>query len=393
MVQEDLAALFSLPRGFRKFYFHNNNPLNYNLLDRKILFLFTGMLFSISTYSQRITGIVMDQQTHDTISFASVYFSGTFTGTHTDHKGRFSLDLAGKPAVPITVSAIGYYSVTISAYNSVTPLVVFLEPKVYEMKEVVVSAESLEKERTANMKIFRREFLGTSIYALNSEIVNEKEITFNYGSDKDTLRAYANKPIQMSNKSLGFNIMYYLDKFEFDRNSTDFLVRGNILFMEDTLAIKNKNRIEKRRRHAYLGSIMHYFRSLWADQLKANGFTVNTLLDKPLTCSDLVIADSVGKYFYTPETIFISYSGKRSFVEFLSDSVIFYKDGLYDYSGISWTGQMASLRIGDWLPYEYEAAPSKDSDIEKKKSGIKKQARRSKKSRSKDHTSPPSPLS
>ena len=331
-------------------------------MGNKILLFFIGILFSLNTYSQHITGIVLDQQSHDTISFASVYFNGTFTGTHTDHRGRFSLDLLGKPAMPIIVSAIGYYSVTITEYAPGTPITVFMSPKVYEMPEVVVSAESLAKERSANLKIFNREFLGTSIYAVNSDILNEKDITFNYGRDKDTLRAYALNPIQIHNKSLGLNLTYYLDKFEYNRGTSDFLIRGNIFFEEDTINIKNKQRTEKRRRHAYLGSIMHFFRALWADQLKKEGFSVVTLPGKALTSKDIVIEDSIGKYFCTPEVIYIAYSGKNSFVKFLSDRVVFYKNGEYDYTGISWTGKMSLLRIGDWLPYEYGETLSGQSD-------------------------------
>ena len=173
-------------------------------MGSKILLFFTGIFFSLNTYSQHITGIVTDQQSHDTISFASVYFNGTFTGAHTDNRGRFSLDLSGKPAMPIIVSAIGYYSVTITEYAPGTPIIVLMSPKVYEMPEVVVSAESLEKERSANLKIFNREFLGTSIYAMNYDILNKKILPSIMVADKDTLRAYALKPIQIHNKSLGF---------------------------------------------------------------------------------------------------------------------------------------------------------------------------------------------
>ena len=111
---------------------------------------------------------------------------------------------------------------------------------------------------------------------------------------------------------------------------------------------------------------MHYFRSLWADQLKTDGFIVNTLDGKALTSKDMVITDSSSKFFYSPQKLYISYSGKISNVRFLYDSVDFHKDGGYDFTKISWTGDMASLRIGDLLPYEYIAATSKKSDIEKK---------------------------
>jgi hypothetical protein len=42
-----------------------------------------------------------------------------------------------------------------------------------------------------------------------------------------------------------------------------------------------------------------------------------------------------------------------STIKFLSDSVYFSKYGYFDPSAILWEGQMAGLRIADWLPYEY----------------------------------------
>jgi hypothetical protein len=47
------------------------------------------------------------------------------------------------------------------------------------------------------------EFLGRAVYSNGCEILNEKDITFNYGSDSVTLRAIAFQPLQVHNKALG----------------------------------------------------------------------------------------------------------------------------------------------------------------------------------------------
>jgi hypothetical protein len=55
----------------------------------KIISIFFLITLSITGYGQIIRGTILDQNTHVKINFASVYFSGTFAGTHTDKNGFF----------------------------------------------------------------------------------------------------------------------------------------------------------------------------------------------------------------------------------------------------------------------------------------------------------------
>ena len=69
-----------------------------NRLLLAILLLHLGAL----TFSQVITGIVLDQETREPVDFASVYFNGTFTGTTTDEHGEFELDVTKYRSRPLT---------------------------------------------------------------------------------------------------------------------------------------------------------------------------------------------------------------------------------------------------------------------------------------------------
>ena len=102
-----------------------------------------------------------------------------------------------------------------------------------------VTAKSYEKDRKANLKLFKKEFLGSTTNSRNCEILNEDDISFNYGSDRDTLKAYALKPILIFNRALGYKITYYLDIFEYTRKSNGLSFTGSIIFTED-LATKTK---------------------------------------------------------------------------------------------------------------------------------------------------------
>ena len=68
-------------------------------------------------------------------------------------------------------------------------ILVYLEPKIFEMKDVSVNARANPNIRRENLAIFRREFLGRTRNAKECEIINEDDIRFITSADKDTLRA------------------------------------------------------------------------------------------------------------------------------------------------------------------------------------------------------------
>jgi hypothetical protein len=327
-----------------------------SLLMKRLPVFFFLTAMSLTTFGQVIRGIVLDKANRDTLSFAMVYINGTFVGTYTDAHGRFALDITGNTGMPLTVSAMGYYSQTYTDYSPSRPLFVFLSPKVVELEEVVISAKANTARRTSNMKVFRREFLGTTSNALDCEILNERDITFNYDSDRDTLKAYALKPIEIHNKALGYKITYFLDKFEYYRSAKTFIFKGSIVFKEDlTGGMDEREAFARKRRYAYLGSRMHFFRSLWRNDLEAQGFNVRNWAYDNLEYDRIVANIDGRKYFRFSENVGICYFTKmpESTVVFLKDMVYFDEKGYFDPSGISWEGKMATQRIADWLPYEY----------------------------------------
>jgi hypothetical protein len=326
---------------------------------RKVILLFLFINIWLPAYNQVIKGTVFDQKTHEAIVSATVYFNGTSVGALTDKDGRFELDVTKNVPMPLTVSTLGYNSATLNytEYSTGNPVIINLIPKVFELNEVVVKAKPLARERNYNLMVFKNEFLGTSVNAQNCEILNEDDITFNYGSDRDTLKAFAKKPIQIFNKKLGYKITYYLDKFEFYKRSKSFVYKGNLIFNED-LATNNPEKpiYERRRKNSYMGSRMQFFRALWANDLKSTGFVVNNSIIDFLDYSNIVIeAAGQRKYLNYKENLGICYYSKlpTSYIVFRKEKVYFEKNGYFDESGIIWEGKMANQRIGEQLPYDY----------------------------------------
>ncbi len=320
----------------------------------KKLPLFTlFIIFTTTAFTQVIKGTIFEQDTNNFVCFANVYFNGTFVGTTSDANGNFELSISKNRSMPLTISAIGYYSVTLSDFSTTEPLIIYLKPKTYDLGEAVVSSKSLERQRRRNLKLFKEEFLGTTANAEECKILNESDITFNYDSDEDTLKAFASKPILIENSALGYKVTYYLDKFEYYKRKEATFFCGNIIFGEDETNEATQELFEEIRKYTYLGSKLHFFRALWSNDFESNGFTVTNSTRQSFLCKEIVIQDHGNKYLSYTENLYVDYGKNFSYIQFLKPKVYFDKTGYFDPSGINWKGKMAEQRIADWLPYEY----------------------------------------
>lgn len=322
----------------------------------KSLFLLLFLSLDLTAYNQVIKGTVSDKDNHSRIGFAYIYFNGTYIGTNTDKEGYFELDISKYPSMPLTISALGYYSVTLSVASYSKPLIIFLKPKLYELSEVVISEKSNERERKRNLNLFMNTFLGTTKNAKSCAITNPNDILF--VSHNDTLKAFSSNPILIDNQALGYKITYFLDEFVLDIRNESFSFSGNIIFRDDQDADETQKLMFKsRRKLTYLGSRMHFFRSLWKNELDSTNFRLKNSEFEDLSYKDVVMKeDSLTKYLTYPEEIGICYQSNlpTSFIVFLQEKANFDINGYFDPSSLSWQGEMSLKRIADWLPYEYE---------------------------------------
>lgn len=331
---------------------------------RKFILLIVFIDFHIVAYNQVVSGTVFDSKTDSTICFATIYFNGTYIGTSSDINGNFKLDISKNASMALTISSIGYYSVTLTDFLTDKPLRVYLEPKVFEINEVFVSAKSLERKRKVNLRLFKNEFLGKTANAKSCEIINENDISFNYDSDRDTLKAFALKPLFIYNKALGYKITYYLDKFEYYRKSKSFSWTGNIIFNEDLSTDEiSKKLYEEKRNITYSGSRMHFLRALWANDLKLSGFEVKNSDNINLNYDTIVINEfsnlkdepnRYNKFIISPFNLYIFYNKEISNIIFRNPKIYFDETGYCDSSGITWLGDMVKKRVGDTLPLNYK---------------------------------------
>ncbi len=340
---------------------------------RKIIIFFILTWYFSPAYCQTFKGTVYDRSTDSTISFASIYFSGTSIGTYSDIHGNFELDISKYNSMPITISMLGYYSVSLSEHGSNKKYDIYLSPKLNLLKEVIVKANG---KRKTYLRIFKREFLGETENARDCNIINEDDLRFVYYADSNVLKAYSSKPILIQNNALGYTITYYMDKFKYNRRigtmgeliETSTII-GNYLFKDNMISLNEyeKVKVEERRKSAYFGSRMQFFRLLYQGNIVQSGEN-NILLNNDsaisegfiigskstITCSSIISKkDSLSGYLKNKGELSVSYKWKNSSINVKEDSVYFEKDGYYDPFGAEFSGEISKQRIGDLLPFEY----------------------------------------
>ncbi|MDR1859806.1 MAG: TonB-dependent receptor [Bacteroidales bacterium] len=118
---------------------------------KKILFsTFLNMLIFSAVAQHRIR--VLDSRTHDVLSFASVYFPDTKTGTMTDSSGIFTVNSDSRTLLT-QVSCIGYKTL-LQTLDTRRDTVLWLEASHFDLQEVVVSGSSsrLQGENVMNVE-------------------------------------------------------------------------------------------------------------------------------------------------------------------------------------------------------------------------------------------------
>lgn len=142
--------------------------VTYTVLDRKII-LAPEFLTETSAQQRSVSGTVRDE-TGAAMPGVSIQLQGTQTGQLTDADGRYSLQYADDDAVLI-FSFIGYIAQDV-ALNGRSVIDVVLMEDVVNLKEVVVTAFGIEKEKKA-ISYATQEIEGEKVSAVgNPNILN-----------------------------------------------------------------------------------------------------------------------------------------------------------------------------------------------------------------------------
>lgn len=244
-----------------------------------LIFLFC---FSLQTAMSQNTlkGKVLAADTKQPIHLANVFLSNTSIGTLTNAEGLFTIDHFPPGRYDVVVSCIGYESYVATIQYAQLPLTieVNLKPRINILDEVIV--EPYEKNGWEKYgQFFMDNFIGTSALSKDCKLKNPQTVRFRYNKKENTLRAFADEPIILENRALGYILKYDLKTFEYNYSTRIMYYQGYPLFEEmETGRKRLEKKWEEKRADAYYGSLMHFMRSLFRNKLIEEGFEVRKLI-------------------------------------------------------------------------------------------------------------------
>ncbi|HMI60213.1 MAG TPA: carboxypeptidase-like regulatory domain-containing protein [Puia sp.] len=254
---------------------------------KKNLFLLVGsFLIAAASRAQpgntlttiTLTGKVTDSATGKPIPGCSVYINSTSLGTVSSTDGSFRLHNVPQGRSELVISAIGYqtYVTEISGSSLPDEWKVRLRPKITELSAVTV--EPYDKNGWVKYgQVFLDNFIGTAgnENVSSCTLRNHKVLRFFFSKKNNRLSVSATEPLIIENQALGYHIQYQLEQFSLDFNRHVVLYLGYPLFQE--IPTNRKRLLRERldnRRHAYLGSLRQFVRSLYYDCPGLQGFSM-----------------------------------------------------------------------------------------------------------------------
>jgi len=238
------------------------------------------VLFGHNLYGQTqpftLSGSVRDSATGMPIPAVSVFLNGTSKGTTTHDDGTFLLTGIQPGGYQLVISAIGYttFQTDINTRQLASILNVILQTRAVELAADTVEPGDINGWRKWG-RLFWNIFIGTTHNASYCTIENKDVLRFHYNPKSRKVTVSAVEPLIIVNEALGYTIEYRLESFSYDLSRDAFAFYGHPFFRELTPRdSEQKQDWEYNRRLAYLGSILHFMRSLYKGRLREEGFIV-----------------------------------------------------------------------------------------------------------------------
>lgn len=238
------------------------------LLKKISLCIFFFCILTQVSAQITIQGKVLNAQTKLPIENVSVYFNNTQIGTTSDEKGQFKL-YTKRLYSDLVISAIGYESKTVNTSANETNYTILLKEKTNSLMEVTVRTGKNDWNRWGDF--FSMLLLGSNPHnRRDCKILNPNDIKFYYNEDKQYLEVIAEKPILIKNSAM--DCLTHLDIYEFGYN----FIGDNLTYSSSAFYEGFNNKPNKSRQLSimvnYLGSRMHFYRSLYSNTLEKENF-------------------------------------------------------------------------------------------------------------------------
>lgn len=233
-------------------------------------------------FAQRtLSGKIVDNNNGQPIAGASIYINSTTIGRMSNENGLFSFDDIPLGSQELVITYVGYETISYSFSTSQLPLKLDfkLKSKVQELNEVTVegSYAVLDIRNKQIWQKFKDGFLGITPYSDQCTIQNMDDIELRYVKETRGMKAVAKRPIIIVNKALGYLIEYDLEHFELLPSGRSLAGKSFFKELSDKELTENKRKL---RNASYYGSMSHFLRSVYNNNLNAEGFEVHSITRK-----------------------------------------------------------------------------------------------------------------
>ena len=226
-----------------------------------------------------------------------------------------------------------------------------------ELDEIVITYKD-PMSREQKTRMFKIGFLGT-VDDEKCRIENENDLILRYSSEKEVLTVSSNNPIVVINRYLGYKLEYSLIHFsaEYKKYSSRLLsYYGTTQFS----SLSERNKYKRRRRQAYLGSVLHFMRTVYDNTLPSNkfGFVENRMIAFPEKIIDRSIVNETVHVSTVSDVVKVVYYKKNPnrYSGMVIESKEFVIDKFGNYAStprIVFSGDMAAQKTCHMLPLDY----------------------------------------
>lgn len=269
-----------------------------------LLFVFCNVLFK----AQIVSGFTFNESGQP-LPDVNIYVDGSKIHTISEVNGNFSLDVQNQKNITIVFQKNGFQTFTVNVSEAIGKKLKVVLLKIQDIEEVILipyTDEAYHKYIT----YFLGQFVGFD--QTNVKIKNQKTLKFAFDKKNQILKVKAPQTLIIDNKKLAYQVQFNLMNFEADFRNSTVAYSGTSFFKE----VNPKKINEANRSNAYHGSIMHFLRSVYQDQIAEQGFWVNHIVkldrnkigpnEKPLA----LIATKI------PTSSFIKKNGDGKMLEF-----------------------------------------------------------------------------
>ncbi len=358
----------------------------------KLITCLFAIIFFTSSFSQSthfvINGKVIDKTSKQPLAGASVFAQNTTFGVATNTAGNFNLKLPnGGYDLIITFTGYETESIRISTSTADKDLTIEVSQKEKTMEEVSIIASNEVKDGWEKYgQFFTENFIGKTQLSKQCVIKNPEVLKFYFSKKRNRLKVMANEPLMVINEALGYQIKFAIDSFTYEYGNNVNQFTGYPLFEEMHGTPEKQALWQQNRMKAYLGSQLHFMRSLYNKTLNEDEFEVQLLVknndnENAIPLKNIYAAlnylkdDSTKTVEFKPNQpdMVIIYKKAKPEEDYYTDnskdkkdyqvstltitqgeSIVIEENGyFYDQKDITTNDYWGFKKVGDMLPYDY----------------------------------------